>query len=104
MQGQAETAGERMMLRAAQLQHATVLALRRMEPETDWEKLADEMDVFSYKQLMKILNGTAHMSFRDVVMLSEKFGPLFLFSKPVSQVFEQDEPFWPFPTRPRSAG
>lgn len=104
MQEQAETASERMMLRAAQLQHATVLALRRMEPETDWEKLAAEMDVISYKQLMKILNGSAHMSFRDVVMLSEKFGPLFLFSKPVSEVFEQDEPFWPFPTPRRSTG
>lgn len=104
MQEQAETAGERMMLRAAQLQHATVLALRRMEPETDWEELAQETDVISYKQLMKILNGTAHMSFRDVVMLSEKFGPLFLFSEQVSQVFERDEPFWPFPTPRRSAG
>lgn len=104
MQEQAETAGERMMLRAAQLQHATVLALRRIEPDTDWEKLAAEMDVISYKQLMKILNGTAHMSFRDVVMLSERFGPLVLFSEQVGQALDAEGPFWPFPGLHRGTG
>lgn len=87
------------MLRAAQLQHVVALTIHRLEPRLNSKALARELGVISYQQLRKIVSGQAHMSFRDLVMLSDHFGPLLILSEAMRDQVGALPNGWIFPTR-----
>lgn len=93
------TRDDEFMLRAAQLQHAVVLTLNRLEPELNSKAVARNLGTISYQQLRKIIGGQAHMSFRDLVMLSDQFGPLLVLSEEMRSHVGALPNGWLFPTR-----
>lgn len=90
--------GSTAMFKAAVLQHAIVLTIRRARPRISWGAVAREMGL-SESQVRRLMSGQAHLSMRDLVLLSDFLGPLFTLGPLMVEHIGTRENGWLFPTQ-----